>query len=468
MKILLSLLILVGFNQSAQAYERSNIKKLNWENLEVVWLKDERFPTYSLSIYFADGALSDSSSRIGETNMMFGELFSGTNRYGQKEISDNLEYYGVSFDTDVTHEYSSFSMSGLVKDIIPTMKMVCHLFNDAIFPKKELNKSKKRAINGLQSLVTNPGALAQRAFRNLSLANTTFELPPEGTIKTIKKINHKHLEKKLKYFVNDVKKRIYISGPEKSLVIKDIINKECNFNNFEATYVRKPKYSEGKKQLNPKIYFVTVPKANQVQLRIGRFINKSEFPQDEILSVASSYLGGGFTSKLMSELRTKRGLTYSAGAFAGMQKSYGRGGIATSTRSQSALEALEVIRNTIRETSNSIPETEYKQIISRLAGSYLFQFEKTSALLGNFMFLDHTGESYDKLFNYPKMLQSFSSSDAAKAIGELYNWDKQTIVVVGSKTSEYTTKDGKKKKVNVVNELKKLGPVKVVSYKDFL
>ncbi|MCR9204297.1 MAG: hypothetical protein NXH75_06960, partial [Halobacteriovoraceae bacterium] len=35
------------------------VTKLKWEDLEVVYLEDDRFPTYSLIVYFADGALKD-------------------------------------------------------------------------------------------------------------------------------------------------------------------------------------------------------------------------------------------------------------------------------------------------------------------------------------------------------------------------------------------------------------------------
>lgn len=36
-----------------------NIKRLNWNGIEVVYIEDNRFPTYDLTVYFADGALSE-------------------------------------------------------------------------------------------------------------------------------------------------------------------------------------------------------------------------------------------------------------------------------------------------------------------------------------------------------------------------------------------------------------------------
>ena len=42
-----------------------NIKKLSWNGIDVVYIEDNRFPTYDLTIYFADGALSDQKGQAG-------------------------------------------------------------------------------------------------------------------------------------------------------------------------------------------------------------------------------------------------------------------------------------------------------------------------------------------------------------------------------------------------------------------
>lgn len=123
----LTLAFLLAAPQLEAKDEGANIKKLDWDGLEVVWLKDERYPVYNMSVYFADGALSDSPSRRGETAAALNLLNSGTRRYDQKEINENLEFFGVDFGAHVTHEFSSYSISGLVKDLIPTTKLLCHL-----------------------------------------------------------------------------------------------------------------------------------------------------------------------------------------------------------------------------------------------------------------------------------------------------------------------------------------------------
>ena len=46
-------------------------EKFNWNGLEVVYVEDNKLPLYDIRFYFADGAASDSISRLGETSMTF-------------------------------------------------------------------------------------------------------------------------------------------------------------------------------------------------------------------------------------------------------------------------------------------------------------------------------------------------------------------------------------------------------------
>ncbi|MEX0798916.1 MAG: insulinase family protein, partial [Bacteriovoracaceae bacterium] len=149
MKILTLSLALFAFGAQAN-YLDDNLRKENWNGVEVVWLEDDSYPTYDVSIYFHAGAFTDNPSKVGETQLAFDLLTTGTTRYKQEEILGTLEFYGASYRGSVTHEFSSYNVSGLIKDAAPTMKMVCHMFRNAIYPDNELKKSVKRMKSGIR------------------------------------------------------------------------------------------------------------------------------------------------------------------------------------------------------------------------------------------------------------------------------------------------------------------------------
>ncbi len=436
---------------------KERIQKFSWDGIEVVWLEDNRYPTYDVIIYFADGALSDGKFSKGETSSMFSLLGNGTRRFSQKDLSDHLEYFGTSYAPYVTHEYSLYTISGLVKDIVPSMKMICHMFKDASFPKKELKKEKKLWKTNLQNLVNNQGALAGRAFRELSLKGSPYNYPVEGKIADIKTINQKGLVKKRNYFNKKVKKRIYITGPKQALSIQQIITKDCEWAAHKKQIItRTMNYKPLKEKEKNEIFLITVPKSNQAQVRIGRFLNQGEFGNIPLLSLSTGFLGGGFTSKLMREVRVKRGLTYSIGAFASGQKEYGRSGISTFTPNEKITELLKVINNTISGAiKGEITDQELERARGYLLGSHPFQFEESSSFLQQLVIMDHEGRDYGDLFDFTKKVSKLNKSEVIAMIDNIFNWNKQTIVILGNKSLQKTLKQSGLK-------------VKVLDYKKFL
>lgn len=438
---------------SANNWETQNEK---WGEMDVTLIPNESFPTYSLYLYFADGAKSDHPKRLGETELMFNLMDKGTHRYNQSEISDHLEFYGAGHGGSVTHEFSLYSVSGLAKDIVPTLKKVCHLFSHATFPRRELEKYRKRYSNVLRNLVTSHAGLADRAIRIESLKGSPIGDPTGGYLNTLKGITSDHLKSKLERFRTEVKKRLYFTGPPHAITsVRKILLSECGFEFKKEQFERRISLDKYTPQKTPKIVLVSVPKANQAQIRIGKFLTKGGLDDFELMNLTSNLLGGGFTSLLNTEIRVKRGLSYGVGAVAGRQKEYGRSIIMTSTKTKSVVEAIRVIKDTLHHTVNGLfTDDEFTRVKKYVSGSYLFRFESREALLSNMINFDHVGVDYKRMFSFPEVIKGFSKKELSQKAGELFDWDSMVILVVGPKSLK--------------KKLSKLGDVKVVSYREYL
>jgi zinc protease len=437
---------------------RASVEEYVWNGIKVVYLPQEKLPNYTIAVYFADGALSDQANRIGETQAMFDELTSGTNRYDQKQVADALEFFGASVDTRVTHEYSVTSISGLIKDADPTLKMVCHLFRNSNFPSKELKIYQKQVVDTLNNLTSNHARLADRVFRQVSLSGSIYSRPVEGQILSMNKINSTHLIQKLSYFNDQVKKVIYLTGPRTLLSLKATFEKDCQWGGDKALYSRADSETNLKQVSVPnQIFLLPVEKANQAQVRIGKFLGQ-EFSRvpEELSTFTSGYLGSGFTSVLMQEIRVKKGLTYGISAYASMQKNYGRAGISTSTRNEKVSEMLSSIKDIMKnlESIQNIETDTFERTKSYLKGNYVLGFEKSDDYLKQIITFDHQGISRELFKLFPTKIDAISKEELVEHLKKYFAYADSTILIVGDKS--------------LLSELKKLGDVKVLNTKDYL
>lgn len=459
MKVILALTFLISFRSfAATAKIEDSIKHLNWNGIDVIYIEDARFPTYDMLLYFGDGALADEPGRMGLTQHAFNLLDAGTPTLSQKEIMDQFEFYGTEFSTDVTHEYTTLAMSGLSKDINTSVAQACTLLREANYPadvvKQELDKERSE----LQSLIASPQALSDRVFREVSLNGSPYSYPVSGKLKDLDTFTPAGLRARMDHFLNKVKKRIYITGPKSILSVEKVLKDKCQFQGGPSDFVRTVSYKKVKRT-TPEIVFVPVPDANQVQVKIGRFLNYDEIGDRRLDVLASEFLGGGFTSRLMREVRVKRGLTYSIGAYVSSQKQYGRSGIATFTKNQTINKLVEVINDAIEKIrTDGISEEDLEKSRGAILGSHPFKFESNRAFLAQLLYLDHVERPYSELFDFNEAVMKYTAKDVARKIDDVFGMKVQTIFILGDKSIE--------------KELRKLpaklGKLRVVNFKNFI
>ncbi len=447
---------------SCFAFSKSqSVKNYSWNGVDVVYLEDEKFPTYSVNIYFADGALAD-AGKDGKVSSMLGLLSKGTSKFDQKQIANQLDFFGTSISHNITHEYSTVSYGGLVKDSTAVTNLFCHMMKDANYPDKELGAFKKKVESRFNNLVANPRGLADRVFRNLSLKGSPFASFVNGKKSSIASLDKAELIEARKYFNNKVYKKIFISGPKTVLGIKNSFINECGWNN-KATFKRTENVASLDKKVSPNkkpvLYFASFPGANQAQIRMGGApgINYFKNTQYDLTKLMSTILGGSFTSMLMQELRVKKGLTYGAYAYAAPQAKYARSVVTTSTKNQTVVEALKTIKDTIGSlTSNKFDQTRVESVKKFLKGKHLLKFESNSSYISNLILYDHIKKDLSDLYNFSSIVDKFTVDQVVSQAKDIFGWGNQMAFVLGDSSVL--------SKIKAMNEFE----IKEVNIKDYL
>ncbi len=449
-KLLLILCSLIIFN--VYGFYGDTGKRFQWNGIEVVWIEDNRFPSYEMLFHFDEGANGDNFSRAGETKFMFSMLTKGTTRYGYKEIFDALEFYGVRLSNTVTYEYTSLGVSGLAKDIIPTTKMLCHLFSNASFPKDQIRREFRAKRNQLYNFYSNKKNMADSLFRAISLSGSRMRPSIDGNRTSLRKIKQKDLVKRLKTFNKKVTKKIYLLGPKSILNIETVIKNECLWASSKDEIRTESVVLKDKEN---QIYLLP-RKVDHVQIRVGKAFSNFNKDDYELMMLSSALLGAGVTSLLMNELRTKNTLTYGVDAFVSLQKSYGRTGIVTSTNVSNAAQVLSAIKDVISSVKDNCASHRAQVNIAKgfLKGNFLLSIEKGMSYLDTLLYYDHLNFLPKRVAEFSQKIENYSCPSVIQKIDNLFSWNKQQILVIGPK--------------KLVKSLKKIGKVKVIKVKDYL
>jgi zinc protease len=404
------------------SWSQPKYKTTSWGATDVIWIQDDTFPKFNITMYFADGGLGDDAAKAGVTQMMLDLLKSGTSQKSQAVISEELDQLALEIYAQAGYESSLVSISGLMREFNSSIDLFCHILSDANFPAQEVNNSVARIKSQLLNLSASPQAVVERAAGIYTFAGTPYENPLSGRLVSLGSLTSVDLQNRWNFFKTQAKKRIYLLGPKSLLDQEKYISERCGFiNNGSISRVEKVPQSS----LVPtsgKVVFVKIPNANQVQIRYTAPLNAAIFKnQFDLSTLTSGILGAGFTSLLMQEVRVKKGYTYGVSSSASPRLLNGQATIGTFTKNQTFLETVRAVENTLRLAQKEFSDAEHLEAAKKyLTGRQLFQFDDAQKLLTTFINYDHLGRSYSEITDFPKNIKKYSIENVKAGMNAFY------------------------------------------------
>src|SRR5579863_1713444 len=157
-------------------------------------------------------------------------------------------------------------------------------------------------------------------------------------------------------------------------------------------------------------------------------------PDYPALEVASHILGNGFTSRLMSQIRTKLGYAYSIGA--GWGAAYDHPGtfrITGSTKSSTTTETIAAIRTEVdKMRAAEVTEQELATAKDSVLNGFVFFFDSPVKTLNRTLTYEYFGYPKDFLAQYQKEIAAVTRADVLRVFREHIQPNDLTIVAVGN------------------------------------
>ena len=150
------------------------------------------------------------------------------------------------------------------------------------------------------------------------------------------------------------------------------------------------------------------------------------------LNVMNYILGeGSFNSRLMREIRVKRGLSYAVQSVIKFRKETGVFMAFAQTKNAQAAVTLSLLRDTINGMAgDTVTDDELRWAKASIAQSYIFEFDTALNMLDKYSFLYYNGLPAAYLTEYQSRIHGVDAASILRESKRLLR-DGLVVVVVG-------------------------------------
>ncbi|HEY5040239.1 MAG TPA: pitrilysin family protein [bacterium] len=395
--------------------------------MKVLFLKDNRMPLVQGNLFMPGGSVIDPVGKEGLSSLMEEALRNGgAGDLTPEAFDEALENRAASLTASEDQESFTASFNCLSGDLTDVLGYFSDMLRRPKFEEKRLDTDKKDLAESLGRLEDTPDTLTRVLFRK-----TLFGNHPYAQWASPKSVLGLTRSDVTQFYQNHY-------GPEGSvLVVTGKFDEEKIFQRLESVFsgwkggVKPSQYAQPK-PLGPAIYFF--PKqVGQVLIRFGVLGIQRHDPKDISLQVANYVLGGsGFTSRLMREIRSNRGLAYFVDSFFLPYNVPGPFEVVGGTRPDSVKEFLTLMFQLTDDFAKEGPtEAELDEAKLSMIEEFAYNFESSFKLAPYKASLDFNGYPADYLKTYRDKVKAVTREKASDAAREILSQKDWVLVVCG-------------------------------------
>ncbi|MDQ7068876.1 MAG: pitrilysin family protein [Sulfurimonas sp.] len=360
--------------------------EINGVSVPLIYEEDRRLPIVNTQVVFKNSGSITDTKKAGLAKFSAKVLNEGTASLGSNAFAEALESKAIHISATAGSETFVLDVSSLKDEYTNSLKYLEMLLKDPNYSKESMSKIKTMTLGSLSRKENDFDYIAGRELKRLMFEGTVLANPPSGTKESIASIEVADIKSFVKKHMV-LSRVIIVVGGDISLdevkknmkkVLSSLrVGKDEAIEYFEVTKTVKESILKRETE-QAYIYFGTP---------YNMKVDDEEYYKAR---VATFILGtGGFGSRLMEEIRVKRGLAYSAYARVHMSKSSGY----MSGYLQTKLDSMDEAKKTVSEVINSfvkngVTKDELEQTKKFLLGSEPLRVETMSQRLSR-TFMDY-------------------------------------------------------------------------------
>jgi zinc protease len=275
-------------------------------------------PVVSVAISFRSGSAHDPGGREGLARVTGRMLRRGAQGLGAEAIEERIDALGGDLATDTSPSASSVHFEVIRRSLEPFSDLVATLLARPSFPQDQLDRLLRESQAEVVEARDSDRALASRAFRRTLFADHPYGRRVSGTVPSLATIGRADVEAFYRRHFTRANAAVAIAGDVTSAeghALAERLLAGLPEGAAVPDPVPPPSAPRGRR-----LVFVDKPERTQTQMVIGGLGTDAHDADHVALQVGITVFGGTFTSRLMQEVRAKRGWSYGAYARAGFDR----------------------------------------------------------------------------------------------------------------------------------------------------
>ncbi len=397
---------------------------------KVLFVENHDMPMVDIKVDFAAGSGRDTAKKAGLAGMTRHLMTLGAGDLTEDQISGKLADIGAELGGDFDRDVAGFSLRTLSSQKGEAVDLLAKILDAPKFDQKVLDREKIRQIAQIREAEMDPGHIAEETFDKLLYGNHPYGLRGEGEIDTVRSFTRQD--------VVDFYRIHYVTDREVIAIVGDLTKEQA-----QAVAEKLSAGLAGGKPIPP-LPEVKLPTAaetkmipypsSQSHILIGYPGVTRDDPDYFPLLVGNYVLGGGgFESRLLNEVREKRGLAYSVYSYFYPLERKGPFEVGLQTRKDQTREALAIVRKTMDDYIAKGPTPkEIAAAKDNLVGGFPLRIDSNRKIVDYLAMIGFYHLPLTYLDDFTKKVDEVTAAQIRDAFSRRINPADMVTVVVGA------------------------------------
>ncbi len=420
--------------------------------LKVYIIEDHRLPLVHYRFMVRAGSANEPAEKAGLANLTMQTLRQGAADMDAKAVSAALDGLGANWGAASTRDYSVVTAQFLARDWRTGLDLLAKVVLKPTFPAEEVERQRGQILGAIQQSRDQNAAVATEHAAALVYGEHPYARPTLGDAGSVQAITREDMTRfHDTYFRSNLCLLVVVGDVDPTQVMADL---EAQFRDMDKGEPPSRPGPPLPALTENRIRLLDKPGVTQAELRVGFEGTTRRTPDFYSLQVMNYILGGGgFSSRLQQNARSKGGLTYSASTSFDFGMDKGAFYTSTFTKNASVGPMLDVIQGTIRDfREQGATAKEVEDAKRFLVDALPFGTQTAEGLAAQWSAIDFYDLGTDYFDRYGERVATVTAASVKDVAQKYLRTDNVSIVAVSTADS-------------VQAQLERFGKVEVLDFR---